>query len=129
VSREIRFRAWVGEMVEVKVIDWDGRTFNDRPCIMDQRNDIWFFDDYPDMLEQFTGLHDKNGVEIFENDLVKAKGHNPEVYKIEFIEGGFCGTWMGGEGYPVDINHFYDSTGCSIEVIGNIHDQKPEEGR
>ena len=68
---------------------------------------------------QFTGLLDKNGVEIHEGDVVKSNSHKPTTFKIEFIEGGFCATQT-EHNYPLDINHFYPSTGCIIEVIGNI---------
>ena len=68
---------------------------------------------------QFIGLHDKNGKEVFEDDIIKSKSHSPEEYVIKFIEGGFCATI--NEEWYLDINHFYDSTGCCMEVIGNVY--------
>ena len=76
------------------------------------------------VLMQYTGLKDKNGVEIYEGDIVRAHSHKPTNFKIEFIEGGFCAT-RNGVKYPIDINHFYPSIGCTIEVIGNIY-ENPE---
>jgi len=73
----------------------------------------------PETVGQFTGLTDKNGTKIFEGDKIHSEIHNPSVYEIRFIEGGFCAWYEGG--WPIDINHFYPSTGCDIQVIGNIH--------
>jgi len=108
-NRTIEFRAWDGTKMYssaiVAGVSWD------------MIRDIPLKDD---VIMQFTGLHDRNGKKIFEGDVVRSKSHSPETYVIEFIEGGFCATNPAIEGYPIDINHFYPSTGCDIEVLGNI---------
>jgi len=78
-------------------------------------------------LMQFTGLHDKNGKEIYEGDIVKSKetfGEYPENFfdamEVVFEYGKFCvkGEYFGYEGEGLISLE-------SCEVIGNIH-ENPE---
>lgn len=76
---------------------------------------------FPDTIGQFTGLHDKNGREIYEGDIIKFLFHGllyrgTIIYKdAKFVMNKIYGD---GDMVPQDYGEKY------IEVIGNIHDDK-----
>ena len=121
--RPIKFRAWnkrYKEMFPVKCIDWqEGLVYLDIPD-GEEGCDSWAFTykdkqvDYSVVLEQFTGLLDKNGKEIWEGDILsKTQGSHNRV--VKFGKGQF----EIGKGQPLWTWE------CSCEIIGNIH-ENPE---
>lgn len=75
------------------------------------------------VLMQSTGLHDKNGKEVFVGDIIKCtRGCLHEVY----IEKEYGGTYIGGMPaiYLKGIREGYAWTGDE-EIIGNIY-ENPE---
>ena len=119
MSRDIKFRAW--NLVAI-------------PKRMMSHKDICFYkdlkmyelfcdttDNRPWIIMQYTGLHDKNGKEIYEGDLVKDNSDS-YIYQIAFVDAQwrvFRHTGAIENGWLL-CTYFNKKYG--LEVIGNIYE-------
>jgi len=119
--REIKFRMWnpnTKVMVDLKKIT----PFALHPDLERDHLDGLFIPFRENMpLMQFTGLHDKNGKEIWEGDIVKTI--NEEIGKVVFSIGAFWAEYLWPHNWdpmaPAEIVR------SDMKVIGNIY-ENPE---
>ncbi len=79
-------------------------------------------DDYeviPETVGQFTGILDKEGVEVYEGDIVKSD-HKNRKFTILWIYKGWKMKWNDGLSAHADIYSKY------VKVIGNIHEYEKQ---
>lgn len=132
--RDIKFRAWDnhGSMREVFGLDKHSLYFDEgppkdgiygeEPTITRDARSAW-------VLMQYTGLKDRNGIEIYEGDILDLDSGSESdcIGAVIFEYGCFCykADWIkDGQHYP-ELKAYTEISFCDVEVIGNIY-ENPE---
>lgn len=114
MSREIKFRFFFdGMMHPVSGLHFG---MDGSPALIKHREvDVWI-ESHDCSLMQFTGLYDRNGVEIYENDVLSDSAGN--IVTVEIIGSCVCGCYtLVEKRYNAPLlfpEHF--------ERLGNIHE-------
>ena len=116
MNREIKFRAWDKEKKAMECHDLTG--------LDSMENALSFYDDIEKPLMQYTGLKDKNGVEIYEGDRVKHDSEDFADGEIKYML--CCFSFYGYHyGYKDNLQDILANCNDKLEVIGNIY-ENPE---
>lgn len=120
MMRELKFRAWYKS--EKKMIYNIQNEFEERIELgMDCFSDYLNKDDF--VIEQYTGIKDKNGKEIYEGDIVSKHNSDTKGVVKQVKDGQWAIYWDNvPDGYYVLFKY---SDWC--EVVGNIHEDSPNE--
>lgn len=128
--REILFRAWDSEISEL-IYDLDKIDFNlGYAFYTDGKEEIQSI--IIKDLEQFTGMVDKNGVKIFEGDIIdemtsvfwckECCSFAAKVHGVNKDGSDYCLSCNGDWSWSDIVVGFRDE--CTLTVIGNIHENK-----
>lgn len=120
--RTLKFRAWC--FTDKKFYDrvCVGNTSTDDPCsivwVSDERG--WVnFDKLDGVFQQFTGVKDSKGVEIYEGDLIKFL-HDPNSFEVKFENSPSGSSFILVSKNSEDLGYSLTTDSSEYKVVGNI---------
>lgn len=132
--RELKFRAWTRQTPSMA---WSQRavaitgTGEQMVPIGGTYTGVWHVNDGGLIIEQYTGLKDKNGREIYEGDIVEEEIDcgDDDIdgtyrYTVVWDEDTLC--WSLSPQYGAIHEDLWE-TNSSVEIVGNIHEKEEEE--
>lgn len=137
MNREIKFRVYDKDFKKMRYLN----SSHDFICFDEKGNGYYHnmqtgLGEWFSGLMQYTGLKDKNGVEVYEGDIIDihqtVNGYNQFV--IEYDDYKFSARYYnqntkeikGWYNYSLDELFEINETEKEIEVIGNIYENKEE---